>query len=79
MKESAEIKGQITLTWYQNGAFSFGLPNDPAIAYFMLHAALDEVQERLMRVKAEHLKKANLVLVNNDGKNIKPDEWGDQP
>ena len=70
------MKGEIRLRWYENGSFQFDLPNDPMMAYAMLHVALDEVQERMMGVKAQHQRKRQLLTVPNDG-NASPKKWGE--
>lgn len=69
------MKAEIRLRWYENGSFQFDLPNDPMTAYAMLQVAKDEIQERMMGVKAAHQRKRQLLTVPNDG-NAQPKKWG---
>ena len=75
MEQKDELKGELRLRWYADGRFIFDLPTDAMIAYAMLHVAMDEVQERMMGLKAQHQRKRQLLTVPNDG-NHKPQEWG---
>ena len=75
MEQKDELKGDLRLRWFQDGRFIFDLPTDAMIAYAMLHVAMDEIQERMMGVKAQHARKQRLLTVPNDG-NHKPQEWG---
>ena len=69
------MKAEIRLRWYENGSFEFNLPNDPMTAYAMLQVAKDEVQERMMGVKAAHQRKQQLSLIPSDGQATQR-KWG---
>jgi len=73
--QSEQLKGEVRIQWYEDGRMTFSLPNDPSIAYFMLHAALDDIQERMMVRKAAHLRRTAMETVPKDGASPAPD-WG---
>ena len=75
MRQADAMKGEVVLKWFENGAFSFQLPTDAAIAYAMLHFALDEIQERLRATKHKNLTQEQLAVVPNDG-NAPVRQWG---
>lgn len=75
MQQSDALKGDLRLRWFEDGRFLFDLPNDAAIAYAMIHFALDEIQERMNATKAEHRRKAVIHTLPKDGQ-AKPAEWG---
>lgn len=75
MQQADALKGDIRLKWYEDGRFEFHLPADGMIAYAMLRAAEDEVQERMMSRKAEHAQAQRRVSVPKDGALTQP-EWG---
>ena len=69
------LKGDLRLRWYENGSFTFDLPSDPMVAYAMLQVAKDEIQERMMGVKAAHQRKQQMSLIPADGQAKQP-KWG---
>lgn len=75
MLNEDRLKAHAQLKWYEDGRMEFSLPNDPMIAYAILHCALDEVQERIMKLKETHQTKRDMVLVPNNGKMLQ-EEWG---
>ncbi len=75
MQQRDALRGELTIQWYEDGRIMFNLPNDPSIAYFMLHVAEDELQERMMARKAETLHAAQRLAVPKDGARA-PQNWG---
>lgn len=75
MRQQDAMKGEVVLKWFENGAFSFQLPTDAAVAYAMLHFALDEVQERLKTAKNRNMTHEQLAVISNDGQ-APPRQWG---
>ena len=75
MEQKDALKAELRLRWYEDGRFTFDLPNDVGTAYAMIHFALDEIQERMMGVKVAHQRKSLIHAIPKDGNHKQP-TWG---
>jgi len=75
MQQSDALRGDVRIQWYEDGRMTFSLPNDHVNAIYMLHMALDELQERQMLRKAQMREQMIKVQLPKDGA-MKPAEWG---
>lgn len=71
-----QLKGEIRLRWYVDGRFTFELPSDQMMAYYMLKLADNELQERMLGIKQAHQRKAQVLLKPSDVTQQQKQEWG---
>lgn len=77
MPYEEQMRGEIRLRWYVDGRFTFDLPSDAMMAYYMLKLADNEVQERMLGIKQAHQRKAQVLIKSSDAAHeAKHNDWG---